>query len=64
MAKQKKVTITGFFPELASSHAYQTARGSGGTMVVAVSRALRELCKLPHVKGHRVTTVTLTVVVE
>jgi hypothetical protein len=63
MAKVKKVNISAFIPELASAHAYQDVRGSGGSLGVAIKRAVDDLLKLPQVKGRRLSSMKLTVAV-
>lgn len=59
----KKVTVSGFFPELPAGHAYQESRGSGGSVVVAIKRAVDELFDKPMVKNRRIHTLKLTVAV-
>jgi len=59
----KKVTIQAFMPDLASAHAYQESRGSGGNLAVAVKRAVDELLKKEIVKGKRLRSLKLVVAV-
>jgi hypothetical protein len=49
----KKVTVSGFFPELPAGHAYQESRGSGGSLAVAIKRAVDGLMEKEIVKGRR-----------
>jgi hypothetical protein len=63
MAKMKKITISAFIPELASAHAYQDVRGSGGSLGVAIKSSVNDLLKHPHVKGRKLTSMKLTVAV-
>lgn len=59
----KNVTITAFFPEVPSSHAYQTARGSGSNLALAIYRATKALLKSPNVKGRKLHTMKFTIAV-
>jgi hypothetical protein len=61
MANVKKVNSSAFIPELASAHAYQDVRGSGGSLGVAIKWAVDELLKLSQVKGRRLNSMKLTV---
>jgi hypothetical protein len=63
IAKVKKVTIQAFLPDLASGFAYQDSRGSGGSVAVAVKRAIDDLFANPKVSGRRIHSMKLTVAV-
>jgi hypothetical protein len=63
MAKMKKVTIQAFLPQLPAAHAYQESRGSGGSLAVAIKRAVDELMEKEIVKGRRLQALKLTVAV-
>ena len=63
MLTVKKVRVHAFLPKLASAHADQQAEGSGGTLGVAIKRAMDSLLKNPHVKGKRLQTIKLTIAV-
>lgn len=56
--------MTAFCPQLPAGHAWQESGGTGSTLAVAIGRAIDELLSLPHVKGKRIETLKLTVVVE
>lgn len=55
--------MTAFCPELPAGHAWQESGGTGSTLAIAIGRAVDELLTLPHVKGKRIETLKLTVVV-
>lgn len=57
----KLVTVSAFFPDLASAHAFQEARGQGSTVAIATGRAVEALFRLPPVKGRRIHGFKLTV---
>ena len=59
----KSVTLTAFCPQLSAAHAWQESPGTGSTLAIAIGRAVDELLTLPHVKGKRIETLKLTVVV-
>jgi hypothetical protein len=63
MAKMKKVTVQAYIPQLPAGHAFQDVRGSGGSLGVAIKRAVDDLLKLPQVKGRRLSSMKLTVAV-
>jgi hypothetical protein len=63
MAKMKKVTISAFIPQLPAGHAYQAAHGSGGSLGVAIKRAVDDLLKLPCIKSRRLSSMRITVAV-
>jgi hypothetical protein len=63
MATMKKVTIQAFLPQLPAAHAYQESRGSGGSLAVAIKRAVDDLFEKPMVKNRRIHTLKLTVAV-
>ena len=41
----------------------EKSEGTGSTLAIAIGRAVDELLTLPHVKGKRIETLKLTVVV-
>jgi hypothetical protein len=57
----KRFRVSVNFPEISASHSYQDAEASGGNMRVAVNRALQEVFARRHVKGRRITYVTIRV---
>lgn len=59
----KSVTVTAFCAQLPAAHAWQESTGAGSTLAIAIGRAVDELLSLPHVKGKRIETLKLTVVV-
>ncbi len=59
----KSVTLTAFCAQLPAAHAWQESKGSGSTLAIAIGRAIDQLLTLPHVKGKRIETLKLTVVV-
>jgi hypothetical protein len=59
----KSVTLTAFCPQLPAAHAWQESEGSGSTLAIAVGRAVDQLLSLPHVKGKRIGSLKLTVMV-
>lgn len=59
----KKVTIQAFLPQLPAAHAYQESRGSGGSLAVAIKRAVDELMAKEIVKGKRLHSMKLVVAV-
>jgi hypothetical protein len=63
MATMKKVTIQAFLPQLPAAHAYQESRGSGGSLAVAIKRAVDELMAKEIVKGKRLHSMKLVVAV-
>jgi hypothetical protein len=60
----KKVVLTAFLPQLPAGHAYQETEGSGSSLAVAISRAVHELLARPHVKGRRLDSMKLAIVVK
>jgi hypothetical protein len=63
MANVKRVRVTAFLPQLPSAHADQVAEGSGGTLGVAIKRAIDSLLKNPQVKSRRLQAIKLTITV-
>jgi hypothetical protein len=63
MATMKKVMVQAFLPQLPAAHAYQESRGSGGSLAVAIKRAVDELLGKEIVKGRRLTSMKLTIAV-
>jgi hypothetical protein len=61
MTNKKRVSISAYIPQLSSVHAYQTSSGEGSTLNVAIGRAVDALLKADHVKGHRVSSMKLTI---
>jgi len=59
----KSVTVTASRPQLPAAHAWQESTGTGSTLAIAIGRAVDELLTLPHVKGKRIESLKLTVVV-
>lgn len=59
----KSVTLTAFCPQLPAAHAWQESEGTGSTLAIAIGRAVDELLTLPHVKGKRIESLKLTVLV-
>ena len=59
----KKVTIQAFLPQLPAAHAYQESRGCGGSLAVAIKRAVDELLEKEIVKGKRLHSMKLVVAV-
>lgn len=59
----KSVTLTAFCPQLPAAHAWQESGGTGSTLAIAIGRAIDELLSLPHVKGKRIESLKLTVLV-
>ena len=53
----KRATVSGTFGEV-KGNCYATATGTGGTLRVAVTRALAALLRQPNIKGKRVTRFT------
>jgi hypothetical protein len=63
MAKQKKVVVQAFLPQLSSAHADQQSEGSGTSLAVAIKRAVDSLLKNPRVKGRRLQVIKLSIAV-
>jgi len=57
----KRFRVSVNLPEISASHSYQDAEASGGSMRVAVNRALQEIFARRHVKGRRITYATIRV---
>jgi hypothetical protein len=60
----KSYRVTATFPELPAAHAIQEARGEGSSLSVAIKRALDAILRDRHVKGHRISTIKISVTVE
>lgn len=60
----KGYRVTATFPELPAAHAVQEARGEGSSLSVGIKRALDAILREPHVKGRRISTVSLYVRLE
>jgi hypothetical protein len=63
MTKIKRVRVTAFLPQLPSAYADQMAEGTGGTLGVAIKRAIDSLLKNPQVKNRRLQAIKLTIAV-
>lgn len=57
----KKVRVQAFIPQLASGHAYQDSEGTGGTLAVALKRAVDQLFENPQLKAKRIHSLKLVV---
>lgn len=60
----KRVALSAFVPELPAGHAWQESRGEGSNLTVAIKRAVEALMSQPKVKGRRLHSLKLTIVVE
>jgi hypothetical protein len=61
MKRMKKVRVQAFIPQLASAHAYQDSEGTGGTLAVALKRAVDQLFENPQLKAKRIHSLKLVV---
>jgi len=60
----KTYRVTATFPELPAAHAVQEARGEASSLSVGIKRALDAILRSPHVKGRRISTMKLFVMLE
>lgn len=63
MQDMKHVHVTAFFPEVSSIAAYQSGRGDGSKVSLAVERAVREIFRRKGISGKRIRNFKLTVAV-
>lgn len=64
MADRRVWRVNAFFPSLASAHANQRIRITGRNWKQAMREAIRQLAKLPVVKGRKVRDVTVHITME
>lgn len=60
----KRITVTATFPELIAHKSYVRASAEANKIPVGIVRCLRQIWRNPNVRGHRISTVKLTVSVS
>jgi len=57
--REKEVLVILTIPNLPAAHAQPTGRGKGSSFRVALTRAIEAALSTDHVKGHRITGLTI-----
>lgn len=60
----KRITVSATFPELIAHKSFIRAAAEANKIPVGIVRCLRQIWRNPNVKGHRITTIKLTVSVS
>lgn len=60
----KRVMVAATFPELIAHKSFIRASAEANKIPVGIVRCLRQIWRNPNVKGHRITTIKLTVSVS